>query len=89
MSECLLDEHIIKRYITFWEAHLKLTYDELQKQTFDLHIVNRIHVRGEEVKKSLAFIPGYGLCREISHLDYTIELDMIHENVNDAIPGIK
>ena len=43
----------------------------------------------EKLKKSLAFISGYGLCREISHLDFTIELDMIHENVNDAIPGIK
>ena len=38
---------------------------------------------------SVEDVPGYGLCREISHLDYTIELDMIHENVNDAIPGIK
>ena len=57
-----------------WGKHLNLTFDELREQVFDLKKVKLIYIIGGRF--SPVFIPGYGVCKESSLLNYTQEIEL-------------
>ncbi len=63
-----------------WGQHLNLTYDELISNVFDLNVVDKINVfqrdGGYITENGLAFIPAYGLCREISYFNISKQLNI-------------
>ena len=68
-----------------WGAHLDLTFDELISQVFGLERVQQIfQYRGRNVEDEVVFIPGYGMCKELSYFNVTQELQLINKNGDDA-----
>ncbi len=71
-----------------WGGHLNLTFDELKSMVFDSNKVDMIESFQKEagyiLNNDTAFIPGYGLCKEILNFDISKELDLITMNPNEA-----
>ena len=69
---------------TSWGAHENLSFEELKDQIFNSSRVDRLYIEGGEFKNSSVFIPGFGLCKETSLIDYDQKLILDRRNLDDT-----
>ena len=61
--------------------HENLSFEELKDQIFNS---TRLFIEGGEFTNSSVFIPGFGLCKETSLLDYTQTLVLSKSNKDNG-----